>query len=266
MFFVAGLNIQKKWRNIRDAFVKAHKARVSPSGSAAKKKDTYVFYDNLLFIKDTVTVNRTDGNATANEDVGTTTRNEDNPSSNTVPAPKKRKKNNDDDGIGAQLVGMLSKNLEKKNLDDDEDRLFFLSLVKDFKKIPDHMQMQAKLDILRVINDSVQFSDYYVNTSLSSSRPNPYRGYQTAHYSRNYPNSQPMHSSEFGRPSSQNSATSSQPMHSSEFGRLPSKDPAASPLQNLDVQSPLSTGRQSQNSENSSYLELFNSINDNDNV
>ncbi|XP_026330373.1 uncharacterized protein LOC113237883, partial [Hyposmocoma kahamanoa] len=88
---LVSLNIQKKWRNIRDAFVKAHKARVSPSGSAAKKKDTYVFYDNLLFIKDTVTVNRTDGNATANEYVGTTTRNEDNPSSNTSTKKKERK-------------------------------------------------------------------------------------------------------------------------------------------------------------------------------
>ncbi|XP_047021229.1 uncharacterized protein LOC124638988 [Helicoverpa zea] len=239
-----GLNIQKKWRNIRDAFVKTHKARISPSGSAAKKKESYIFYDNLLFIRDTVTVNRTDGNATVNEDIGTTTRDEDNPSSNTVLASKKRKRNNEDH-IGAQLVGVLSKNLEKKNLDDDNDRLFFLSLVKDFKKIPDHLRMQTKLDILRVINDAQHFSDYYANTQWSSSRPNSYRGYQTTQYSRNNPNSQPMYPSEFGRPHSQASA--------------------ASPSQNLDVQSPLSTGQESQNSEHSSYLELFNSLNDNDN-
>lgn len=174
----------------------------------------------------------------------TTSRNEDNPSSNTVLASKKRKKNNEDH-IGAQLVGVLSKNLEKKNLDDDNDRLFFLSLVKDFKKIPDHLRMQTKLDILRVINDAQQFSDYYANTQWSSSRPNSYRGYQTTQYSRNNPNSQPMYPSEFGRPHSQESA--------------------ASPSQNLDVQSPLSNGQQSENSEHSSYLELFNSLDNNEN-
>lgn len=39
------------------------------------------------------------------------------------------------------------------------DRLLFLSLVKDFKKIPDHMRIQTKLDIFRVINDTLRFSD-----------------------------------------------------------------------------------------------------------
>lgn len=93
------------------------------SGSAAKKKTSYVFYDNLLFIKDTVTINRTDGNNTdINEDVNTNIQNEDN-----VPSPlptKRSKKTNDDNQVGAQLVGVLSKNLERKKLEDDDDRLF----------------------------------------------------------------------------------------------------------------------------------------------
>ncbi|XP_050357706.1 uncharacterized protein LOC126778260 [Nymphalis io] len=155
-----GLDLQKRWRNIRDAFVKAHKAKESKSGSAAKKKVPYVFYDNLLFIKDTVTVNRTDGNATGNDDENTSIQTEVNvPSMSSLP-PKRRKKNNDDNEVGAQLVGVLSKNLERKNMDDDDDRLFFLSLVKEFKKIPEHMQMQTKLDILKVIKDAQQFCDY----------------------------------------------------------------------------------------------------------
>ncbi|XP_050360831.1 uncharacterized protein LOC126780402 [Nymphalis io] len=110
---------KEEWRNIRDAFVKAHKAKESKSGSAAKKKVPYVFYNNLLFIKDTVTVNRTDGNATGNDDENTSIQTEVNvPSMSSLP-PKRRKKNNDDNEVGAQLVGVLSKNLERKNMDDD---------------------------------------------------------------------------------------------------------------------------------------------------
>lgn len=206
------------------------------SGSAAKKKTSYVFYDNLLFIKDTVTINRTDGNTTdINEDVNTSIQNEDN-----VPSPlppKRSKKTNDDNQVGAQLVGVLSKNLERKNLEDDDDRLFFLSLVKDFKKIPEHMQMQTKLDILKVIKDAQQFCDYS-NPSWSFSRANTGRGYQTAHSSRHNPYTEPTHALDVGRP----------------------------PSQNYDVPSPLSTyNQQSQDSEHSSYIELFNSINDTEN-
>lgn len=155
MFFFLGLSIQKKWRNIRDCFVKAHKAKETKSGSAAKKKTSYVFYDSLLFLKDTVTVNSTTGNVTTeNEDGNTAMQNEETLPSNTSWAPKRNKKNNSDDLIGRELVGALNRNLERKSVEDDEDRLFFLSLVKEFKKIPEHTQLQSKLDILKVIKDA----------------------------------------------------------------------------------------------------------------
>lgn len=132
------MNLQKKWRNIRDCFVKAHKAKETKSGSAANKKCSYVFYDSLLFLKDTVSVNSTTSNITTNTEIN----NEDemvesehaaaHPSNSTW-VPKRNKKNKNDD-IGRELIGILNKNLETKNVDDDEDRLFFLYLVKDFKK------------------------------------------------------------------------------------------------------------------------------------
>lgn len=171
-----------------------------------------------------------------------TTQNENNLPLNTPLTPKRRKNKKDDDAIGAQLVGVLTKNVERRNLEDDEDRLFFLSLVKEYKKIPEHLQMQTKLDILRLIKDAQQFCNY-PNTSWGIGRNDTNRGYQTAHYSRYNPYTQPMQSSDIGRPPSQGSAASS--------------------LQNIEVQSPLSTySQQSQNSQHSSYMDLFNSIPD----
>lgn len=66
---------------------------------------------------------------------------------------KKRKAQDD---IGKQLVNVLKESVndrrqhEKETLN-DEDRLFLMSLVKDFKNIPQHMKLSAKRQILLVI-------------------------------------------------------------------------------------------------------------------
>lgn len=156
------MNLQKKWRNIRDCFVKAHKTKEAPSGSAAKKKCPYIFYDSLLFLKDTVSVNSTTSNVTLNSETnnGDGIEEVQNIAVHSDPswAPKRNKKNTNDD-VGKELIGILNKNLETKNAEVDEDRLFFLSLVKEFKKVPEHLRMTTKLEILKVIRDS-QFSNY----------------------------------------------------------------------------------------------------------
>jgi len=38
----------------------------------------------------------------------------------------KRNKKNKNDDIGRELIGILNKNLETKNVRDDEDRLFYV--------------------------------------------------------------------------------------------------------------------------------------------
>ncbi|CAK1589984.1 unnamed protein product [Parnassius mnemosyne] len=176
------LNLQKKWRNIRDCFVKAHKAKQTKSGSAAKKKIPYIFYDKLLFLKDTISFKTTISNVTVvKEDVIEAAENDDTIPSNTSSCtPKRRKKNKNNNRVNKELIGVLNRNLERKNFEDDEDRLFFLSLVKEFKKIPDHMRIQTKLEILRVIKDG-QFSEY---PKSSWDYSNTYCEYQNAHYSR----------------------------------------------------------------------------------
>ena len=62
-----------------------------------------------------------------------------------------------------------------------------MSLVKDFKKIPEHLCMQTKLDVLKVIQDA-QMSNY-PNTWDWNTQNNPYRGHYSAqrkHHSYNH--------------------------------------------------------------------------------
>lgn len=66
---------------------------------------------------------------------------------------KKRKAT---DEIGKQLVNVLKESVEERRQRDkesleDQDRLFLMSLVKDFKNIPQHRKLSAKRQILLVI-------------------------------------------------------------------------------------------------------------------
>lgn len=230
------MNLQKKWRNIRDSFVKAHKAKENKSGSEAKKKCPYVFYDNLLFLKDTVSVNLTSSNITSNTEIN----NEDeivegqhttaHPSDSSW-VPKRNKKNKNDD-IGRELIGILNKNLETKNVGDDEDRLFFMSLVKDFKKIPEHLRMQTKLDVLKVIQDAQRQNTWDWNI-----QNNPHRGPYPAQMRYHPYNHTPI----------QISIPATTPQHETTINQ--------SPLSNAD-----STNTYESHESETSYIDLFNSI------
>ncbi|XP_004930346.3 uncharacterized protein LOC101738540 [Bombyx mori] len=186
------LNLQKKWRNIRDSFVKAHKAKRTKRGSAAKKKVPYIFYEKLLFLKDALFVNNTNLIFSSEINSEKATHHADAPQS-TSRAQERSCGKKSDDLVGAEFVD-LNRNLENKNVENDDDRLFFLSLVKEFKKIPDHMQIQTKLDLLKVIRDA-QFSDC-LNTSWEYTSPNNYFGYQIENSSRRNPYTIPMHSTD----------------------------------------------------------------------
>lgn len=71
--------------------------------------------------------------------------------------------------------------------------MFFLSLLKEFRKIPDHLQMQSKMDILKVIKNA-QDIDYPI--------PNSFRVNQILHYSGNSPYTHHTNVSEVERESS----------------------------------------------------------------
>ncbi|XP_022831385.1 uncharacterized protein LOC111359920 [Spodoptera litura] len=249
-----GVNMQRKWRNIRDSFVKAHKAKQSKNGSRANRKSAYVFYDNLLFLKDTETLNNTTGHVTTeNEDSNTAVQNEETLLSTTArpPSPKRSKKNNRDDNISREFVGASSRNLERNIIDDEGDRLFFLSLLKEFKKIPEHMQMQSKIDILKVLKDA-QNIDY--------PSPNSFRGHQTSHYSDN----SPYHRTNVSEVERGNTPHEYQRAQSSEIN-IYMQPPAQSMefKQETNVKSPISSLSENSHQE-SDYLELFNSVTDDD--
>ncbi|CAF4930810.1 unnamed protein product [Pieris macdunnoughi] len=106
-----GKVLMKKWRNIKDNFVKASKnLKNMKSGSGAKQKSPYTYYNILLFLKDSTMVKyetESDNDLSQNHDGPYKT-------SRNVANQKRRKKSNNEDVIGQQLVSVLKKNLEYK--------------------------------------------------------------------------------------------------------------------------------------------------------
>ncbi len=63
-------------------------------------------------------------------------------------------------GIESELATAFTKSLKRHeeredNNNADSDRLFLLSLLEDFKKIPDRMKSEAKINIIRCISDAI---------------------------------------------------------------------------------------------------------------
>ncbi|KAJ8720506.1 hypothetical protein PYW08_005971 [Mythimna loreyi] len=138
-----GKVLMKKWRNIRDNFVKASKnLKNMKSSSGGKHKSPYKYYNTLLFLKDSI---RNDTDSDISNDS----------SKNTDGRKQKRKKKTNKDAIEQQLVSVLSKKLEyKKEKESDDDKLFLLSLLSEFKKIPESNKLDARCEIIRVIKNA----------------------------------------------------------------------------------------------------------------
>lgn len=158
------VHLQKKWRNIRDCFVKTHKARSKP-GNDKKKVTQYAFYDHLMFLADVASSKDSNNVINVAEIKNEVIHNEDDDPLSVVNRVFKKKKIEihvdpfSDGDSGTSNKRERTQERESDIITEDEDQLFFLSLVKEFRKIPDHLRIQAKIDILKVIKDA-QFADW----------------------------------------------------------------------------------------------------------
>lgn len=240
------MQLRQKWRNIRDCFVKAHKAITQNIGYTANKKKHYAYYNNLTFLigsepdctsKDDVLKNNQNsenenGDAPNEDNRNVDSQNENSQNENSqnensqneyVPTYRRlqyeivqndsdqeyawtlkrsneiKSEYSDDDSEESQSdVGNScsswcpSRNKRSRNSDnehenedtqdtahtsswepkrikmeeaaieanlpqlfeEDENRMFLLSLVNEIKKVPETRQLQTKLEILKVIRDA----------------------------------------------------------------------------------------------------------------
>ncbi|KAG8315094.1 hypothetical protein J6590_077773 [Homalodisca vitripennis] len=137
----SGANLQKKWRHLKDSFCR-EKRRISEakSGAAADRKTPYVYYNILSFLNKGTPPVMTQSSIDRQDpdDLQEPTENID---SATEPYQSRvvSKKRKPVDEVGKQLINVLKSSSEEqkqfeKEVLDDEDKLFMMSLVNDYKK------------------------------------------------------------------------------------------------------------------------------------
>lgn len=193
----------KKLKNIR-------------SGSEASKKSSYIHFNRLQFLRESIENNDTESNFSRNnETLNNQYLNEESMSTNTEetgynieqfrspndirPKGKKIKLNPADEMFANILEKSLAQKNEPKTQEEDEDKLFCLSLYKEIKKVPESRRLKTKIEIYDLIlkNQNIypqlqshelqstsirppsQHINYLSQTSLQSHSSTPmYQGHQ----------------------------------------------------------------------------------------
>ncbi|KAF9419956.1 hypothetical protein HW555_003668 [Spodoptera exigua] len=150
--------IQKKWKGIRDTFVRELKKSHLKSVNSHK---AYTYYDNLSFLKpiyeSRIKRDEEDNEISlaADDDVK---EDSDDSSSNDMPQAQIVNKNNDNNSRKRKhedtffkLLAEHVKNKKMQSVYNDPDRQFLLSLLPDFKSVDASVKFDLKYEIMSVI-------------------------------------------------------------------------------------------------------------------
>ncbi|XP_021931336.1 uncharacterized protein LOC110835438 [Zootermopsis nevadensis] len=129
-----GVQLQKKWKNLRDSYFRElRRLKNIRIGAAAPKKNSYIYFQQLHFLKVVAETSDT-------------------PSSQTYRPPPK--KTSTEDYVGLEMVIHTATGYKPICIESehhDSDKLFLLSLLDDFKKIPDYSKSTAKIELIKLI-------------------------------------------------------------------------------------------------------------------
>lgn len=168
--------LQKKWRHIRDAYARdLKKQRESKSGSEAKRQRKYVYFDRLQFLSELYEIKP--DSKEKNKQLC------DNLTESTVKGKTKSSPAHDNNDTNTILKIIAERLQNKKNAKEDDsedgDRYFLLSLLNDFKRIPESRKMDAKYDIIGIIRKYATPQSYTRDYYNLDSEFYEHRGYFT---------------------------------------------------------------------------------------
>ncbi|XP_046970602.1 uncharacterized protein LOC124537756, partial [Vanessa cardui] len=156
---VTGNILQKKWKGLRDGFVREmKKKKTAPSGSGASGKTKYIYFERLMFLERSTRNKTTDSNINttpaAVEEEDFSGDGEDVMRPPVSQAKKKKKLNAADE----EFFAIIKTNLASKNqphtsnqTESDDDKLFCLSLHKELLKISEQNRLQTKIELMKVL-------------------------------------------------------------------------------------------------------------------
>ncbi|KAK7074956.1 hypothetical protein SK128_015336 [Halocaridina rubra] len=161
-----GKLLQRKWKSLRDCYTRERQrlAKIK-SGSSVARKTQYVYYNRLSFLQRVIKGRDTSNNM---EEAAAEERPSDSEQPSTtstvqhVEAGKGKRKRVDDISSEVQCLvnvlqaGMQSREEREKRNEEDEDRLFLLSLLTPMKRIPEHLRFGVRMEIMQVIQNATE--------------------------------------------------------------------------------------------------------------
>lgn len=145
------MQLQKKWKNIRDCFFREiRRLKNVRSGGAAPKRNTYIYFDQLQFLKVVTECGPTACNTErATQPKAAEISETQSPQAYRPPQKKKRT----DDVVGMEMMNVLKADINSREESEphDSDKLFLLSLLDDFKRIPHYSKSRAKIEIINLV-------------------------------------------------------------------------------------------------------------------
>ncbi|XP_045511863.1 uncharacterized protein LOC123706635 [Pieris brassicae] len=155
--------LQRKWKSIRGCFTRevGRQKNLKTGSGGGLRKSEYVFFQQLQFLKNVVAVKEPEDVVAepaknSKPDIQMVERKE---NKEHKPLPKQEQCPEDDKFLVApQRTIEASENFEAKN--DDEDRLFMLSLVGTLKKVSPERKMSTKIKIMSILENATK-PEYY---------------------------------------------------------------------------------------------------------
>lgn len=192
----SGNTLQKKWKGLRDTFVREmRKTKNAPSGSGASKIQ-YIYFQRLMFLERSVRNKKTESNIqdtsenseTGNEESTADARED------IMRPPNQNIKRKKMTAADAEFLNIIKNNISSTNqqqplvssvTEGDDDKLFCLSLHKELLKVPEANRIAVKIELMKILQAAQQPSQstlysnnsysYFSNSSASSSTSIPVR-------------------------------------------------------------------------------------------
>ncbi|PNF33634.1 hypothetical protein B7P43_G13017 [Cryptotermes secundus] len=161
-----GQELQKRWKNLRGCYVREVKRQndIKSGSGAGSRKSEYVYYKQLQFLQEVVAIRDADIQEESTEDSRNEEAQTQDTQNNVEKRSRKRKrfqtKQQNFQNETDHLVEVLNRSIERKGQreksEDDEDRMFLLSLLTSLKSVPPEKKMTLKINMMSLINEAMQ--------------------------------------------------------------------------------------------------------------
>ncbi|XP_039281497.1 uncharacterized protein LOC120350778 [Nilaparvata lugens] len=168
-----GRDIQKKWKALRDAYLRSLRTQIVKSGSGASKRRPYPYQQQMAFLRPVMENRQTSGNMAPEEvgDVNAEEEEDDQQPDDLGPPPIKKPAGKPKKGnFETQLLEILKEQSTPNpppgpSDDNDDNKLFLLSLLPKMRQLSENASLQFRIQVMQCLQECYSKSKMESNCS-----------------------------------------------------------------------------------------------------